>query len=240
MRSTTAEPAVGRRATGPAVRRRRQELGQQIAVRGVQLDDLEARRGRVDRRAAEPLDDRVELAAAQRARTRRLARRAHRRRGHGGEPLLGAGRLAAEVHELARRDRALGPDRLRASGHARHGLGPPRLGGDPPPPRRLRATTVPPTVSIAAPPAARRRQYSASSGSGSPSSRIPRPCAVPTSRLRSVRWASWNGSAARIGSSALWPATADQREIAGGVRLVLGPQDLEHDPADPPAAGLAP
>ena len=132
------QPRVGRLGTGPAVRRRRQELGQQIAVRGVQLDDLEPGRGRVDRRAAEPFDDRVELAAAQRARTRRLARRAHGRRGHGGEPLLGAGRLAAEVHELARRDRAFGPDRLRASGHARHGLGPPRLGGDPPPPRRLR------------------------------------------------------------------------------------------------------
>ena len=133
------QPRVGRLGTGPAVRRRRQELGQQIAVRGVQLDDLEPGRGRVDRRAAEPFDDRVELAAAQRARTRRLARRAHGRRAHGGEPLLGAGRLAAEVHELARRDRAFGPDRLRASGHARHGLGPPRLGGDPPPPRRLRS-----------------------------------------------------------------------------------------------------
>ena len=62
------------------------------------------------------------------------------------------------------------------------------------------ATTVPPTVSIAAPPAARRRQYSASSGSGSPSSRIPRPCAVPTSRLRSVSVGEleWFGGAHRL------------------------------------------
>src|SRR5687767_11365621 len=68
----------------------------------------------------------------------------------------------------------------------------------------------------------------------------PRPCAVPTSRLRSSRWARANGSAARIVPSGLRPAAPDQREVARGVRLLLGPQDLQHEPADLPAAGLAP
>src|SRR5687767_15239656 len=102
------------------------------------------------------------------------------------------------------------------------------------------ATTVPPTVSIATPPAARRRQYSASSGSGSPSSTMPRPCAVPTRRLRSLRGPRSNGSAARIVVSDLRTAASDQGEVAGGVRLLLTPQDLEHEPADPPAVLLAP
>src|SRR5215208_7138902 len=102
------------------------------------------------------------------------------------------------------------------------------------------AVTVPPTVSIAAPPAATRRQYSASPGSGSPSSRIPRPCAVPTSRLRSSRPARANGWAARIVVSDLRAPAPDQGEVAGSVRLLLPPQDLQHEPADPPAAGLAP
>src|SRR5215213_9623659 len=102
------------------------------------------------------------------------------------------------------------------------------------------ATTVPPTVSIAMPPAARRRQYSASSGSGSPSSRMPRPCAVPTRRLRSLSCPRSNGSAARIVVSDLRAPAPDQGEVAGSVRLLLPPQDLQHEPADPPAAGLAP
>ena len=134
MRATIASRSS---ASSPGVRRRRQELREQVAVRGVQLDDLEPRLGGVDRRADEALDDRVELAGAQRPRPRRLARRAHRRRRHRVEPLLGAGRLAPEVHELARRDGALGADRLRTRCHPRHRLGPPRLGGDPPPPRGL-------------------------------------------------------------------------------------------------------
>ena len=132
------EPAVERLGAGPAVRRRRQELREQVAVRGVQLDDLEPGLGGVERRAAEALDDRVELPGAQRPRPRRLARRAHRRRRHRVEPLLGAGRLAAEVHQLAGRHGALGADRLRPRGHPRHRLGAPRLGRDPAPPRGLR------------------------------------------------------------------------------------------------------
>jgi hypothetical protein len=106
-------------------------------VRRVQLDDLEARLGRVDGRDTKRLDDRVELAGGQRARPRRLARRADRRRRHRVKPLLGAGRLAAEVHELACRDGALGTDRLGARGHPRHRFASPCLGGDPAPPRRL-------------------------------------------------------------------------------------------------------
>ena len=133
------EPAGDRPGVGAAVRRGRQELGEQVAVRGVQLDDLEPRVGGVDRRDAEAFDDRVELAGGQRARPRGLARRPHRRRGHRVEPELGAGRLAAEVDQLARRDRALGADRLRARRHPRHRLGAPRLGRDPAPPRGLRS-----------------------------------------------------------------------------------------------------
>ena len=131
------EPFLGGCAVRPPVRLRRQELREQVAVRGVQLDHLEARLGRVDGRDPEALDDRVELAGAQLPRSRGLARRPHGRRGHRGEPLLRAGRLSAEVHQLARRDRALGAYRLGASGHAWHGLGSPRLGGDPPTPRGL-------------------------------------------------------------------------------------------------------
>ena len=133
-----AEPRVERSGAAPAVRRRRQELGEQVAVRGVQLDDLEARRGRVERRDAECLDDRVDLVGAERPRPRRLARRPYGRRGDRMEPLLGAGRLAPEVDQLARRHGALGTDGLGPGRHAGHRLGAPRLGRDPPAPGGLR------------------------------------------------------------------------------------------------------
>src|SRR4051812_23727225 len=105
------------------------------------------------------------------------------------------------------------------------------------------AVTVPPTVIIAAPPAARRRQYSTSSGSARPLAPRPRPWAVPTIRLRSANPASGSGRAARgsaalIGASALRPAAADGLEVAL-VGLLLGPQQLEQQPADLPAAVLA-
>src|SRR4051794_35934113 len=108
------------------------------------------------------------------------------------------------------------------------------------------AVTVPPTVSIAAPPAARRRQYSASAGRARPSSSSPRPCAVPTSRLRRRRPPRANGAAARgvpaliARGSDLRAAPADGIEVAGRVDLRLAPQQVERQPADPPAAGLAP
>ena len=50
MRATSAEPLGS--APRPGFVDRGQELGEQVAVRGVQLDDLEARLGRVDRRDA--------------------------------------------------------------------------------------------------------------------------------------------------------------------------------------------
>ena len=103
----------------------------------MEFDDLKARRDGVGRGDAEALDDRVELTVAQHARPCGFARRAHRGRRDRMKPLLGTSRLAAEVHELAGRDRALGADRLRARRHPRNRLGPPRFGGDPPPPRRL-------------------------------------------------------------------------------------------------------
>jgi hypothetical protein len=119
------------------VRRRRQELRQQVAVRRMELDDLEPCLGGVDRRHAEAFDDGIDLGAAQRAWPRRLPRRPHRRRSDRREPLLGAGRLAPEVHQLARRHGALGADRLGSRGHAGDCLWAPRLGGDPPAPRGL-------------------------------------------------------------------------------------------------------
>src|SRR4051812_31814159 len=108
------------------------------------------------------------------------------------------------------------------------------------------AVTVPPTVSIAAPPAARRRQYSASAGRASPSSSRPRPWAVPTSRLRRTSSPRANGDAARpvpaliARGSRLRAAPADGIEVAGRVDPGLPPQHVEQQPADPPAAGLAP
>src|SRR3954464_10468539 len=104
----------------------------------------------------------------------------------------------------------------------------------------------PPTASIAAPPAARRRQYSASAGRARPSSSRPRPWAVPTSRLRRRRPPRANGAAARgvpaliARGSDLRAAPADGIEVAGRVDLRLTPQQVEQQPADPPAAGLAP
>src|SRR3954447_25821784 len=93
--------------------------------------------------------------------------------------------------------------------------------------------TVPPTVIIAAPPAARRRQYSASPGSARPLSPRPRPCAVPTMRLRSVSPARSSGraawsSVALMDASADGAATPDGLEVAV-VGLGLGPQDLEQE-----------
>jgi hypothetical protein len=110
----------------------------QVAVGRVQLDDLESGGQRVDRRDPEALDDRIHLAVGQRAGPGRLAWRAHRRRGDRRKPHVRPGRLAAQVHELAGRHRALTADRLRAGGHARHGLLPPRLGHDPASPGGLR------------------------------------------------------------------------------------------------------
>ena len=108
------------------------------------------------------------------------------------------------------------------------------------------AVTVPPTVSIAAPPAARRRQYSASPGSASPSSTRPRPWAVPTIRLRSAQPGEVERARgvlerrAHRRVSACGPAAPDGLEVAAASAVVLAPQDLEHEPADLPAAGLAP
>src|SRR3954471_24573999 len=108
------------------------------------------------------------------------------------------------------------------------------------------AVTVPPTVSIAAPPAARRRQYSASAGRARPSSSRPRPCAVPTSRLRRTSPPRANGAAARAmpvliaRGSRLRAAPADGIEVAGRVDLGLAPQQVEQQPADLPAVHLAP
>ena len=118
------------------------------------------------------------------------------------KPLLGTGRLAAEVHKLAGRDRA--PAQIASAGAAIPGTASGRHASVVIRRRHVdsRAVTVPPTVTIAAPPPAQRRQYSASSGSGSPSSTIPRPWAVPTSRLRSASRAIAIGSAARITSAA--------------------------------------
>ena len=53
------------------VRQRRQELVQQITVRGVDLGELEARRQRAPRRAGEVVDHVLEFAVVQRARQRR-------------------------------------------------------------------------------------------------------------------------------------------------------------------------
>src|SRR3954465_4226057 len=108
------------------------------------------------------------------------------------------------------------------------------------------AVPVPPTVSIAAPPAARRRQYSASAGRARPSSSRPRPWAVPTSRLRRTTPPRANGAAARAVPAPL-PRGPDVRAAAAGglggagrVDPGLAPQQVEQQPADPPAAGLAP
>ena len=87
----------------PGVASWRQELGEEIAVGGVQLNHLEAGHRRVMCTQRKVVDDPVEFFVGHCARADELTRRLDRRRGHGVPPDLDTQRLFAEMSELARR-----------------------------------------------------------------------------------------------------------------------------------------
>ena len=238
--------ALSRRAAvGPVVARRREELSEQISVRGMQLDHLKSRLPGIHRRGAESLDHGIDVVVVQDARAGRLPWRANGGGSDRGEPHLRAGRLATQVDELAAGDRALGADRLRAQRHPGHSLLAPRLADHPSPPRGLgrrhraaddqhrRATgrPTPPILGIGGLRQTVRDKSGSVGGSHEP---------VTQDELgRRARTARPRDGPRRSSSSVGRSAASDEREVAGRVELRLAPKEFQHELRDLPAIGVS-
>jgi hypothetical protein len=99
-----SHPALERVATvcvQPPIGRGGQKLRDEVAVGGVDLDSVVAGELKVDGRSAEALDDRAHLGGRHLVRHRRIARRRHWRGGERDRVRQAAGRLPAEMDQLA-------------------------------------------------------------------------------------------------------------------------------------------
>ena len=111
--SREPQPAVRRVvAVVAAVRARREELGDQVAVRHRDLDPVDPAVAAVPGGGRVAVDERAQLARGQRPRLALEARRRHRRRRHGGRPRRGGDLLAPAVEELDEEPRPVRVDRV--------------------------------------------------------------------------------------------------------------------------------
>ena len=117
-------PTVG---VDAPVRLGRQELRDEVAVRAVDLDAVVSSRLEVRGGRSEPIDDHADVGQAHLVRHARIALVRDRRRAHGHEVRLAAGRLATEMDQLAEHGGSVPVDRVGAEPESRDTVGVPSL-----------------------------------------------------------------------------------------------------------------